>query len=168
MRRTFAAVWLLGLSAAFVIQSTPSDGSNLTSKSASDELEIRGTLQTFADAWNTHDAHAFSQVFAADADFTNVNGIHAHGRAEVEKFHAPLFATHFRYSHLRILDVRLRMIKSDVAAVDATWEMTGARSRTGQEIPLRKGLLIFVMTRENGRWLIKVMHNMELHGPPQG
>src|SRR5487761_442423 len=154
MRRTFAAVWLLSLSAAFVIQSTPSNGSNLPSKSASDELEIRGTLQAFADAWNAHDAHAFSQAFAADADFTNVIGMHARGRAEVEKFHEHLFTTYFRYSHLRILDVRVRLIKSDVAAVDATWEMTGARSRTGQEIPLRRGLLIFVMTKESGHWLI--------------
>src|SRR5487761_1229452 len=137
MRRTFAAVWLLSLSAAFVIQSTPSNGSNLPSKSASDELEIRGT----------------SQAFAADADFTNVIGMHARGRAEVEKFHEHLFTTYFRYSHLRILDVRVRLIKSDVAAVDASWEMTGARSRTGQEIPLRRGLLIFVMTKESGHWL---------------
>ena len=35
----------------------------------------------------------------------------------------------------------------------------------GKEIPLRLGLLNFVMTEANGAWFITVMHNMDLPVP---
>jgi uncharacterized protein (TIGR02246 family) len=127
-----------------------------------DENGIRQVLTSSADAWNRRDAKAFSLVFAEDADFTNVVGMSAHGRAEIEKFHAPMFATRFKNTHLTITDAKTRFLTPDIAAVDAHWEMTGAKSPDGQEIPLRKGLLNFVMTRANGQWLITVMHNMDL------
>jgi hypothetical protein len=37
-----------------------------------------------------------------------------------------------------------------VAAVDVWLEMTGAKTQEGKEIPLRKGLLNFVMMKEGG------------------
>jgi uncharacterized protein (TIGR02246 family) len=112
-----------------------------------------------------HDAKAFSMVFAEDADFTNVRGMSAHGRADVEKFHAPLFATNFKDSSLRISDIKIRFITPELAAVDAWWEMTGAKGRDGQEIPLRKGLLNLIVTRKSGQWFITVTHNMDLPQP---
>ena len=105
-------------------------------------------------------------VFAEDADFTNVGGVSAHGRAEVERFHAPRFATTFKDSHQKMTETKIRFIKPDVAAVDARWEMTGARTQDGQDIPLRKGLLNFVMTKQGSQWLITVMHNMNLPATP--
>jgi uncharacterized protein (TIGR02246 family) len=130
--------------------------------SARDEQGIRKVLADFIEAWNKHDAKAFSMVFAEDADFTNVGGKSAHGRLEVEKFHAPAFATKFKDTNQKITETKIRFIKSDVAAVDARWEMTGAKDAEGQDRPPRKGLLNFVMTKEDGTWLITVMHNTEL------
>ena len=127
-----------------------------------DEMGIKKVLADQVEAWNRRDAKAFSMAFAEDADFTNVVGASAHGRAEVEKFHAPMFATIFKDSNLKMAKTKIRFIKPDVAAVDAWWEMTGAKTREGKEIPLRKGLLNFVMTKEGGRWFITVMHNMDL------
>jgi uncharacterized protein (TIGR02246 family) len=127
-----------------------------------DEKGIKQVLTGFVEAWNHHDAKAFSVVFAEDADFTNVRGMSAHGRAEVEKFHAPRFATKFKDSNQKIAEIKIRFITPDVAAVDARWEMTGAKGPDGQDIPLRKGLLNFIMTRSSGQWLIMIMHNMDL------
>lgn len=129
---------------------------------AKDEEEIQKVLAQQAEAWNRHDAKAFSMGFAEDADFTNVIGMSAHGRAEIEKFHAPMFATRFKDTHLKIINSKIRFIKPTVAAVDAWWEMTGAKTQEGKDIPLRKGLLNFVMTKEGGQWFITVMHNMDL------
>jgi uncharacterized protein (TIGR02246 family) len=128
-----------------------------------DEKAIKQVLTDFVNAWNRHDAKAFSMVFAEDADFTNVRGMSAHGRTEIEKFHAPRFATNLKDSNQKMIETKVRFITPDVAAVDARWEMTGAKRYTdGQEIPLRKGLLNFVMTRQAGQWLITVMHNLDL------
>jgi uncharacterized protein (TIGR02246 family) len=134
--------------------------------STTDEEEIRKVLASFIEAWNKHDAKAFSMVFAEDADFTNVRGTSAHGRAEVEKFHAPLFATRFKDTNQKMTQIKIRFIKPDVAAVDAWWEMTGAKGADGQDMALRKGLLNFIMTKEGDKWLIKVMHNMDLPVSP--
>jgi uncharacterized protein (TIGR02246 family) len=131
----------------------------------SDDQGIRQVLAGFVEAWNRHDAGALSMVFAEDADFTNVRGVSAHGRIEIEKFHAPVFATMFKDSVLKIIQSKVRYIKPDVAAVDAQWEMTGARSSDGHEIALRKGLLDLVMIKQAAQWRIAIMHNMELASP---
>lgn len=133
---------------------------------AAEEASIRNVLAAFTEAWNVHDAYAFSMAFAEDADFTNVRGMSAHGRTEIAKFHAPVFATVFNESHQKIVNERIRFIKPDVAAVDAWWEMMGAKTRDGKLIPLRKGLLNFLMSKTDGRWLITVMHNMDLPVTP--
>jgi len=161
MRRAFAAFSLFLILSTYVVGQTTSGQARLTGN-AKDEEGIRKVLTDFIAAWNKHDAKAFSMVFAEDADFTNVGGVSAHGRAEVEKFHAPRFATRFKDTHQKITETKIRFIKPDVAAIDAWWEMTGAKNREGQDIPLRKGLLNFVMTKEGDKWFITVMHNMDL------
>lgn len=133
---------------------------------AGDEMSIRNVLKGFAEAWNRHDVEAFSMAFAEDADFTNVLGMSAHGRAGIAKFHAPIFATIFKDSSLTIDEVNVRFIKPDVAAVDERWKLTGARDRKGQEIALRQGLLNLVMTKHDDQWVISVMHNMDLPTTP--
>lgn len=130
--------------------------------SSTDEEAIKRVLALFTEAWNKHDAKAFSMVFAEDADFTNVRGTSAQGRTEVEKFHAPLFADRFKDTNQKMTKLKIRFIRPDVAAVDAWWEMTGAKNADGQMIPMRRGLLNLVMTKEKEWWLITVMHNMDL------
>ena len=158
MKRAFLSLPLLLI---LISSSAPSQTVTPPSREQ-DEKGIKQVLTAFVEAWNHHDAKAFSMVFAEDADFTNVRGLSAHGRAEVEKFHAPRFATKFKDSNQKITEIKIRFITPDVAAVDARWEMTGAKGPDGQDIPLRKGLLNFIMTRSSGQWLIMIMHNMDL------
>jgi hypothetical protein len=56
----------------------------------------------------------------------------------------------------------LKSKENQLAAVDAWWGLTGAKGADGQEIPMRKGLLNFLMTRQSGQWFITMMHNMDL------
>lgn len=127
---------------------------------------IHQVLADFINAWNSHDANAFSVVFAEDADFTNIRGNGAHGRTNIDSFHAAVFRTLFKDSHQKISNSKIRFIRADIAAVDAWWEMTGSTNPAGQSIPLRKGLLNFIMAKNGGKWVIEVMHNMELAVAP--
>lgn len=130
---------------------------------AGDRAAIEQTVNNFVDAWNKHDAHAFAMTFTEDADFTNVAGVHAQGRANVESFHAPRFADIFKESHQTAQIRSIRFLTPSLAAVDVDWEMTGAKKPDGSPIPLRKGLLNWVMAKQSdGRWLILVMHNTDL------
>ena len=165
MKNAFVAFILFLILPTYAAGQTAGDKAQSTS-GARDEDEIRKVLADFAGAWNKHDAKAFSMVFAEDADFTNVRGTGASGRAEIEKFHAPLFATTFKDTNQKMTKTKIRFIRPDVAAVDVWWEMTGAKGPEGQDIPLRKGLLNFVMTKEGDQWRITVMHNMDLPTSP--
>ena len=132
-----------------------------------DEQAIHGVMDGFVDAWNHHDAKAFAALFSEDADFTNVRGMGASGRSNIEQFHAPVFATIFKNSHQKYTGIKTRFIRPDVAAVDVHWEMTGATDQAGIPVPLRQGLLNFVMAKSQGKWQIVVMHNMDLAASPQ-
>jgi uncharacterized protein (TIGR02246 family) len=131
-----------------------------------DEAAIRGVMDRFMDAWNHHDAKAWTEVFTDDADFTNVLGVSASGRSDIEQFHASAFATIFRDSHQKYTGIKIRFVRLDVAAVDVHWEMTGSTDPAGNPVPLRQGLLNFTMTKNHDKWQIVVMHNMNLPVPP--
>jgi uncharacterized protein (TIGR02246 family) len=134
---------------------------------AKDRAAIERTLKNFLDAWNTHDAHTFSLAFTPDADFTSVIGMHAHDRANVETFHARIFATVFKHSHQTGQIRSIRFLTTRLAAVDVDWQMTGATGRDGRPRPERKGLLDWIMAKQpDGSWLIEVMHNTELTNAP--
>ena len=145
----------LGISAA--------PGANVDVEPAADKAAINAVVtDRFLAGWNTHDAHLFASAFAADADFTNVRGVGASGRENIEQFHAQAFQKMFMQSHLTAELKRIRFLKPDIAVVDARWEMTGALSPNGAAIPVRAGLLDLVFTSSGGVWLIAVMHNQDL------
>lgn len=134
---------------------------------ARDQAAIQRTLDRFLSAWNVHDAHAFAATFTEDADFTNVRGMHARGRENVEAFHAPVFAGIFKESHQTAKVRSIRFLTPKLAQVDVDWEMTGAKALDGSARTYRKGLLAWVMARQSdGDWLIEVMHNTDLTDYP--
>jgi uncharacterized protein (TIGR02246 family) len=126
---------------------------------------IEDLVRALVAAWNRHDAHAFAEAFAEDADFTNVFGMVQKGRAGIQAGHAPVFKTMFKDSHLTVTETRVRLIRSDVAAVDVRWSMAGARDPHGNPWPRREGLLNWIVTNHSGQWLIDVSHNMDLPSP---
>ena len=135
---------------------------------ANDEKPIRALVAAMGDAFAKLDAHAFSMVFHEDADFTNVWGMTAHGRKAIEEFHRPLLEgdgagpiPSFKHAETKVLDTRIRFLRPDVASVDATWTQTGA-VQNGQDMGVRKGLLMLIAIRERDGWGIAVMHNMDL------
>jgi len=132
-----------------------------------DRAAIAHTVERFIDAWNKHDAHAFAMTFTEESDFTNVRGTHAHGRNNVDSFHAAVFATIFKNSHQTAQVRSIRFLTPNLAAVDVDWQMTGTTSEDGSPRPERKGLLNWVMAKQgDGSWLIEVMHNTELTNAP--
>lgn len=125
---------------------------------------IQNVVQDFARGWNAHESSQFSEVFDEDADFTNVMGISKHGKAAIEALHQPLFKTIWSASILTITETKVRLIRPDVASVDARWVLDGLKDKDENPRPPRNGLLSFIMTSKSGQWKIAVMHNMDLPG----
>ena len=78
-----------------------------------------------AEAWNRHDATAWSKDFAPDADFVNIVGTVFQGREEIEKRHAGIFASVFKTSSTKVTVRRIVFLGPDVAIVDTDHEVTG-------------------------------------------
>jgi uncharacterized protein (TIGR02246 family) len=136
---------------------------NVGADQAADKAAINAVLtDRFLAGWNAHDAHVFASAFAPDADFTNVRGVSASGRENIEQFHAQAFQKMFMQSHQTAEVKKIRFLKPDVAVVDVRWEMTGALTPDGISRPIRTGLLDLVFTSTSGSWLITVMHNVDL------
>ena len=134
----------------------------MTKKLGRTEQAIHTVLERFTEAWNTHDAKAYADLFAANADFTNVFGQTFNGNEAIEAQHATIFATMFKDSRITSMHSSVRLIDQIFAAVDVVWTMSGAVDMKGNSWAERKGLMNLIMKFENDAWSILVMHNMEL------
>ena len=73
MKRDFAGFLLL-LSVSTSAIGQTANGEVKNQGNSIDEIGIKKVLADQVEAWNRHDAKAFSMAFAEDADFTNVVG----------------------------------------------------------------------------------------------
>jgi uncharacterized protein (TIGR02246 family) len=141
-----------------------------------DEAAVRSAVIGFSAAWNQHDMTAFGKLFAVDADFVNVAGLWWKGRKEIQTQHAwthgaiPIESEGFeagarvlygifKASTLQLDSIEIRFLRSDVAVAHARWTLTGD---TRAQRP-RTGLLSFVLTRQDGEWLIAAAQNTEIN-----
>jgi hypothetical protein len=60
--------------------------------SDADSKAIKQVYAEWYEAFSRHDAHAAAMAFTEDADFTNMRGVHNHGRKEIEAHLAMIFA----------------------------------------------------------------------------
>jgi uncharacterized protein (TIGR02246 family) len=138
-----------------------------------DEEQVRQVMSSFVDAWNHHDMEAFGKLFAPDADFVNVVGDWLKGRQAIQVSHAyahgtipadtpgeppPIYGI-FRTSILRFAQIDVRFLRSDVAVVHANTELLGD-ARASKP---RRSMATFVLTRQNGAWLIALAQNTEIN-----
>lgn len=116
------------------------------------------------EAWNKHDVAAYAKQFTADADFTSWGGRKAHGRDSIKADHTPFFNGMFRESIFTIIDSHIKFYGKNVATVDAEMDLNGAFDYDGiNKLPTRKYFPLFLMTKDNGKWMIAVYHNVLLH-----
>jgi uncharacterized protein (TIGR02246 family) len=133
-------------------------GSSVVSCQPNDDAAIRQVQERQADAWNRHDAAAYSKLFIEDGDVINVLGWWWRGRQEIESKLAAAFAFVFRDSRLTITDVQVRFLSPAVAVAHVRWTMVGARTPPGMPEP-REGIQLQVLTRQTGGWLIASFQN---------
>ena len=132
-----------------------------------DSSAIKQTCAEFSGNFSRHDAHGVAMTFAEDADFTNMNGRHSHGRNDIEHWFAGLFLGNLKDSQRTDTVKSIRFFSPELAAVDADTVITGTHAPDGLELPPRKGLMIVMMTKENGHWYIATFHEAE-YPPPRG
>jgi uncharacterized protein (TIGR02246 family) len=143
-----ALLLLVGLLASF--ESTAQEA---------DISAIRDLQARQADAWNRHDAAAYSELFAQDGDVVNVMGWWWKGRAEIQRKLSDAFAYVFRESKLTITDIDVRFLDSKYAIARVRWAMEGAKAPPGAPEPPRSGIQLQVLQKRDDRWQIVSFQN---------
>ncbi|WP_342379024.1 SgcJ/EcaC family oxidoreductase [Myxococcus stipitatus] len=137
---------------------------------ARDEKDIRQLVDAQTEAWNRHDAVAWSKDFSADADFINIAGTVFEGQQQIETRHAHVFEALFKNSHSTVTVRRVSFPVADIALVDTTHEVTGHSGLPPGVQDTEPGLLRtqmrYVMKRENGGWRIVGGHNTDVKPKP--
>jgi hypothetical protein len=118
----------------------------------------------------------FGKLFAPDADFVNVAGVLWTGRQSIQAQHAyshgvipadsPGFSEEdrgyygiFKNSTLKFDQINVRLLRKEVAIAHVNWQLLGdARAQNP-----RRGVFIFVLTRQNAGWLIAAAQNTEIN-----
>jgi uncharacterized protein (TIGR02246 family) len=113
----------------------------------------------FAETWNLHDMTAMAALFAEDADFVNVGGMHWKGRDQIRKEHARSHELQFKESVLTVENVSVRFLKPDVALAHIEWWMKGDRDPDGTSRPPREGVMSWVLVKRGGVWRVASSHN---------
>lgn len=124
--------------------------------------QVRETAAAFVSAWNSHDMERLASLFAKDAQFVNVVGTWWKDRAQIEQAHVASHKTMFKDSKLSGSVTSIKYLRPDVAVAHMPWQLTGARTPTGKPVPLRKGILMFVLTREQQGWTIQAAQNTDV------
>jgi len=138
-----------------------------------DEAVIRQMVSAQTEAWNRHDAAAWSKDFAPDADFVNIVGTVFQGRPEIEKRHAAIFASIFKDSRTQVTVRRLVFLGPGVAVMDMDHEVSGHSSlppgvqNTDESGTLRTRMK-YVMKKSAGKWQIVSAQNTDVKPAPKG
>jgi uncharacterized protein (TIGR02246 family) len=134
-------------------------------KAAGDESPaIKKVIDGFTASFNQHDAHAVAMWFTEDADFINVGEMTSHGRKDIEAHFVPLFTGRLKNAHRTYTLRTIRFLTPAVASVTMNYELADTIDTSGKEVPLRKGLYDWIVTKQNGTWLINILHESE-QGP---
>lgn len=129
--------------------------------SEADVSAIKEVVAGYSEAFNHHDAAATANLFAEDADFTNLRGVYRHGRKEIEQTFVTLYAGVLKNAHRTDTVKNVRFLTPQIAVMDDLWEIEGSTAPGGSPNPGRKGLFDWVLTKVNGRWVITAFHEAE-------
>ena len=124
-----------------------------------DEEAIKKVIVGTTEAFNKHDAKAFTRFYTPDAELVTVRGERMKGAAEIEKGLAAIFETRAKAVTLKTLDVTVRFIRPDVAVAHVTNELSGLVSTEGERLPAHRELSIRVLVKKQGRWHVTAFHN---------
>ena len=157
MQRTLVMTYLPLLIVGFVLVNAVTSSAQSSNKS--DEEAIKKIIAGTTEAFNKHDAKAFTRFYTVDAELITVRGERMRGAAEIEKGLAAIFATRAKSVTLKTLDMTVRFIRPDVAVAHVTNELSGLVSAEGEPLPPHRELSIRVLVKDQGKWLVTAFHN---------
>jgi len=106
----------------------------------------------FARAWNGRDPAALAVLFDEDAEFVSVDGLVAHDRAAIRKWHAGRLAQESNTSTVMTSDTLVKLLSSQFAVVHA--RLTLSDEKGPAIAPAERTTIVsFVVHRAGEKWM---------------
>ena len=119
------------------------------------DLGVGQVIAEYMAAWNEHDVHALVELFTDDASFVNVNGSWLEDRVQLQASTQIIHSSIFKDSTVEIRPGKIRMVRSDVAVVQATWQLRGDSRRSAP----RDYVMTLVLRKQDVGWKILAAQN---------
>jgi len=110
--------------------------------------------ENFVQAWNTHDAKAFGDLFSEDADWIPVSGVRVKGRGEIQSVLGKEHVTWARTTAIKVADIEVRLIGHDLALVLFRWEIVSKADAEGKTASPLRGNTMMVAGKRANRWIV--------------
>ncbi len=118
--------------------------------SATDEKVIHDMVSRAIDRLNKGDVTAIADYWDDDADYVSVDGTLTRGRAQIQALFSKLVKSGVGQQTAFI--EQIRFITSEIAAVDGSWTVKGARGTDGKELPPIRGRGFELIRKKGGCW----------------
>lgn len=167
MNRKVLSITALAFVSALVIQ--PASGQEKGRDRTVDEEAIKAVLATYEETWNKHDMNAWGKLFTDDVDYVNrAGGWWKGNRANVEgheAIHEAMKKQKQKMTWSAAVE-KISFLSSDIALVHATSKWPGFTLPSGEEVKDLRGIMTLVMVKQDGKWLIRALHNTLVSAPP--
>jgi uncharacterized protein (TIGR02246 family) len=141
--------------------------SQINAQTQEDEAAIRQAVATMTTAFNTRDDQATASLTTTNVDFVTVTGNWSKSSADYIAARRARFATALKNASIRVIDIKIRFLKPDVALAHVTHEIRGMLDADGKELPPHTELSLRVFVREHGKWLMTAFHNTAVTMPTE-
>jgi len=108
--------------------------------SRKEEDAILTVIAGLTDAFNQHNAKAWTHLAMSDADLVTVRGESMKGVKEIENGLTLLCQGRNRNASVKVLDVKVRLLSANVALAHVTTELSGVVNSEGQSQPGQREL----------------------------
>lgn len=147
-KRSFYILALLFTLPFYSLAQNPGKAKN---RSATDSLQVVAIIDNWQKAWNTHDMHAFANLFHDDGIWVLWNGKVWEGRDTIEKGHAEVHKTVFRNSTQKKQIEEMTFVGPNTAVVRLYSTLTGDVRYPDKVVESRN---LLVITRRKNVWKI--------------
>lgn len=124
------------------------------------ERTIRAMVGQAIDRLNKGDVTAFEDFWDEAADYVSVDGRLIKGRPQIQEFYRQMMKSSPGRPQQVVSVEQIRFITSELATVDGSWTVTGARDPEGNEVPPIKGRGFELVQKKNGKWRFVVTREM--------
>lgn len=132
-----------------------------------DEATINSLNKKFAVAWNKGDGAAMGATYTEDGCLIDPFGTEARGRTAATALLTQTVSTTLKGSTTSFETNYIRFLKPDVAFVDATQTITGAKSPEGEPLPEMKFHLVLSIIKKDGQWWYVDTRPYRFMSPPE-